>query len=238
MVYLDFEEDLEIKKIAEKYCHLKEDKEKFNLLKGSLEIEKKNYVKELLKEKKYHYKEVGKEKEARCFCIGKVIVILSEEKNTIKEVISLKPFDAGIEKYEKFVGGSYQVYMEQNIKEREKIDKLVDEFNSFGKGNKLEKGKIIEEIENILTENKELGKKTDIWKRMGISNSDKSILSKRYNLFLEFKDDELFADNKNYMRAIEDMVNDKVKDITKGNRTKGEKEEMILQEILEIEGRA
>ena len=41
------------------------------------------------------------------------------------------------------------------------------------------------------------------------------------------------------MRAIENMINDKVKEITKENKTKEEKITFILQEISEIEiGRA
>lgn len=238
MDYLEFDEKLKIKEFVEKKIYIKEkNREKINLLKGSLSIKNKEKVEKLLNDKKYYYESQGEEKEARSFCIGKAIVILNKERNIIKEFISLNNLNDGIDKYMELVNGKHQGHMEYNKEVKGKIDILAEEFNDLGKWNRIEKGRILKEIDAILSEDKMLGKKEEMWERLNIKSYDKSILCKRYNLFLEFKDDELFAENKNYMRAIENMINDKVKEITKENKTKEEKITFILQEISEIEGR-
>ena len=90
MDYLEFDEKLKIKEFVEKKIYIKEkNREKINLLKGSLSIKNKEKVEKLLNDKKYYYESQGEEKEARSFCIGKAIVILNKERNIIKEFISL-----------------------------------------------------------------------------------------------------------------------------------------------------
>ncbi len=83
----------------------------------------------------------------------------------------------------------------------------------------------------ILSQNKELGKKSDIWKELGISNSDKSMLCKRYNLFKEFQDNENFTGDKEWIEAIERMTDLNLKKITKEGLSMEDKENMILSLI-------
>lgn len=229
---LEFEEKLKIKKFLEKKIYLtKKDREKINLLKGTLDFEKKNIVEKLLNDKKYYYTSGGFEDEARSYYIGKAIVILTKERNIMKEFISLKDFDSGIAKYMELVGGEHQGYMEYSIEVKGKIDMLVEDFNDLGKWHRIEKGRILKEIDAILSENKELGTKAEMWEKLGISSSDKSMLCKRHSLFLEFQNNELFNEDNSYMKVIEDMTDAKLKEITKEGLTLQEKEEILLSLI-------
>ena len=229
---LEFEEKLKIKQFLEKKIYIAEkDREKINLLKGSLDFENKNTVEKLLNDEKYYYKSQGEEKEARSYCIGKAIVVLTKDKNIIKEFISLKDFDSGIAKYKEFVGGKNQGYMEYSIEVKGKIDILVDEFNDLGKWHRIEKGRILKEMDAILSKDKELGTKAEMWKKLGISSSDKSMLCKRHSLFLEFQNNGLFDGDNSYMKIIEDMPDAKLKKITKEGLTLQEKEEILLSLI-------
>ena len=59
----------------------------------------------------------------------------------------------------------YLVYNKKNQLDAEK----ENEFRNLGKGNEIEKGKILEEIDNILLENKEIITKEKMWKKLGIN---------------------------------------------------------------------
>ncbi len=229
---LEFEEKLKIKQFLEKKIYIAEkDREKINLLKGSLDFENKNTVEKLLNDEKYYYKSQGEEKEARSYCIGKAIVILNKDRNSMIEFISLRDFYKGIAKYKEFVGGKNQGYMEYSIEVKGKIDILVDEFNDLGKWHRIEKGRILKEMDAILSKDKELGTKAEMWKKLGISSSDKSMLCKRHSLFLEFQNNGLFDGDNSYMKIIEDMPDAKLKKITKEGLTLQEKEEILLSLI-------
>lgn len=239
MNYLDFEKKLKIKEFIEKSYCLSKDEKIFNLLKGSLYIEEMNSVEELLKETTVYYLEQDKKKEvfkeAKSICIGKVIAILTSDEKEVLETISLKEFDSGVDNYKKIIEEMNQEYAnhcKKEINKKDELDLLVEKFKSFGKGKKIEKGKILEEIEEILSENKELGKKTDMWKNLKISNSGKSMLCKRYNLFKEFQENENFSEDKEMIkRAIENMTDLNLKKITKDDTTLEEKENMVLSLI-------
>ena len=232
MDYLELEEKLEIKKNIEKKIYLKEkDEKKINLLKGSLDINQKRKVEKLLQENKYTYTTNGEEKEARSFCIGKVIVILCKDRNSIIKFISLENFDFGISEYIHITEGNNQEYIKENKKIREKLDTLINEFENLGKWDKVKKGKILEEIDDILTENKNLGKKTEMWEKLGISKSDKSMLCKRYNLFKEFQENANYFGDKDCMKVIEEMTDLNLKKVTKEGISMEEKESIILSLI-------
>ncbi len=230
---LEFEEKLKIKHIIEKTIYFTEkDRKKFNLLKGSLESEKIKILEDLLEKEKYYYEEGTKEKEAKCFCIGKALLVLERDERTIIEIISLEDFNFGIDEYRRITGEFFREHMKKALKIRENLEGLVNKFLTLGKLNRIEKGRILEKIDEILTDNKALGKKSDMWmNRLGISSSDKSMLCKRYNLFLEFKDNELFMEEKNYIKVIEDMTDAKLKEITKEELTLQEKEEILVSLI-------
>lgn len=239
MYYLKFEEKLVVKKIADEYCLLRKDEEKFELLKGSLSDSKIKIVEKLLEEVKYFYQNErsSKEKEAKCFCIGKTIVILEMDKKTVLEIISLRDFDLGLNQYKSISGESYREHMKQEIEVGLRLEKLVNEFLSLGKWDKIKKGEILKELDTILTDNKKLGKKTEMWKKLGLSNSDKSMLTKRYNLFKEFEKIEFSLDVEEYRRIVEEMIDGKLKKITNENNPIEEKEKMIMEEIEERKGR-
>ncbi len=233
MYYLEFEERVEVKKIAEKYCRSKKIYEKFfYLLKGSLDIEKRNIVEELLEKSKYYYESErnSKKKEAKCFCIGKTIVILEADKEKVLDIISLVDFDSGINKYREIIGELFRENVKQGMEVRERCDKLVDEFLKLGKWDKIKKGEILEEIDSILTKNQNLGSKKNMWEKLGIIDSTKSMLCKRYKLFKEFEDSELFSGEEGYRRAIEEMKDLKLKEITK----EGTSIEKKIDEILSL----
>lgn len=234
MYYLKFEERLEVKKIAEKYCMSKKIYEKnFDLLKGSLDIEKRNIVEELLEKSKYYYEKErnAKKKEAKCFCIGKVIIILEEDKREVLDIISLMDFDFGINEYKRITGELFRENMKQGMEVRERCDKLVNEFLKLGKWDKIKKGEILEEIDSILTKNQSLGSKKNMWEKLGIIDSTKSLLCKRYNLFKEFENSELFSGEEGYRRVIEEMTDVNLKKITKEGTSTEEKEKMIISLI-------
>lgn len=234
MYYLKFEERLEVKKIAEKYCMSKKIYEKnFDLLKGSLDIEKRNIVEELLEKSKYYYENEinSKKKEAKCFCIGKVIIILEEDKREVLDIISLMDFDFGINEYKRITGELFRENMKQGMEVRERCDKLVNEFLKLGKWDKIKKGEILEEIDSVLTKNQSLGSKKNMWEKLGIIDSTKSLLCKRYNLFKEFENSELFSEEEGYRRAIEEMTDVNLKKITKEGTSTEEKEKMIISLI-------
>ena len=86
-------------------------------------------------------------------------------------------------------------------------------------------------MDAILSKDKELGTKAEMWKKLGISSSDKSMLCKRHSLFLEFQNNGLFDGDNSYMKIIEDMPDAKLKKITKEGLTLQEKEEILLSLI-------
>lgn len=235
MYCLDFEEKLIVKEFAERNCYLSKDEEKLDSLKGSLDIELKNFVEKLLRETTCHYLEEEKNikvfKEVKSHCIGKAIVVLKNDGKTILEIISLKNYNFGIDDYKKFVKEMNQEYMEcfgKEEEEKKKLDILIDEFKNLGKWKKIEKGKILEEIDSILSQDKELGNKGHMWKKLGISNSDKSMFCKRYNLFKEFQENGNFSEDKEWIEVIDRMTDLKLKEITKEGLSVEEKENMIL----------
>ena len=235
MYYLKVEERLEIKKIAENYCvSQKIYEEKFDLLKGSLEIKQRKIVEDLLEKVKYNYEneKSSKEKEAKCFCIGKAIIILESDKRKVIDIISLVDFEFGIAEYKRNTGEFFRENMKQGMEIRERMDTLVNEFLNLSKWDKIKKGEILEEIDNILAENKNLGNKKDMWEKLKIIDSTKSMLCKRYRLFKELEKSEVFTGEKDYRKAIEEMIDVKLKEITKEGKTMEEKEEFILEEIL------
>lgn len=233
---LEFKQKLEIKKMIETKIHSKEkDEKKINLLKGSLEIEKKKEVENLLKEEIYTYKSDNGIKEARSFCIGKAIVVLGKDRDVIIKFISLENFNSGIREYMSFVGGDSRKNSEEN-KIIVELDRLRHSFKNLGKGNKIKKGKILEEIDMILTENENIESKKNMWESLGIIDSTKSMLCKRYNLFKEFENSKTFLGEEGYRRAIENMTDLNLKRITKRGISIEEKEEMILEEMLNGKG--
>lgn len=238
MEYLDFEERLIIKEFAERICYLAKDEEKLDSLKGSLDIEKRNRIEETIKGSKYYYSDGEKNakgfKEVKIYCIGKSIVILKDDRKTIIDIISLKNFDLGIENFKKILEKINQEYMEnfgKEEEEKERLSILENEFKNLGKWERVEKGKILEEMDLILSQDKELGKKTDMWKKLGISNSDKSMFCKRYNLFKELQESETFSGDKDWIKALENMTDANLKKITKEGLLTEEKEEMMLSLI-------
>lgn len=232
MDFLEFEEKLEIKKIIETKIYSKEkDEKKINLLKGSIDIHQKKIVEDLLKKTKYYFEIGNKKYEALKFCIGKAIIIFEKNSKNILEFISLKDFDFGISEYKNLVGNDSQEEFKEMNKIRERFEALINEFKNLGKLNKIEKGRILEEIDEILIQNKELGSKTNTWKYLGISNSDKSMLCKRYNLFREFQENENYLGDKNCIKVIKEMTDLNLKRITKEGMTMKEKEEMIVSLI-------
>lgn len=246
MSYLEFvfEEKLEIKEAIEKYCYSKRNEDKFHtliglleidkvfdLLKGSLSIDKKNIVENLLRERMYYYEVSGKEYKARCFYIGKAIIILAKDRNIILEFIPLNDFDYGINKYKNITEETEQKTIEYSVKIKEKLKELTDKFQNLGKWDKIEKGKILEEIDILFSENKELGKKTDMWEKLGILSSDKSMLCKRYKLFKEFQEYEASSEHKDHLKIIERMTDSNLKKITKGGLLMEEKVNMLEKVI-------
>ena len=91
----------------------------------------------------------------------------------------------------------------------------------------MEVGKILEKIDEILSENKLLGNKATIWEELGISSSEKSMLCKRYNLFREFEEYENFSENQEVMKAIIFITDLNLKEITKKDMSMEEKSKII-----------
>ncbi len=140
MNYLDYEEKLIVKEFVEKSYHSFKDKEKFNLLKGSLNIEQQNFVEELLDKTQCYYPDEEKNakgfKEIKNYLIGKAIIILKNDGKAILEIISLKNFDSGIENFKSFVENMNKEYMEnfgKEEEEKERLDILTNEFKKLGK---------------------------------------------------------------------------------------------------------
>lgn len=237
MSYLNYEEKLTVKELAEKSPYISKNKEKNNLLKGSLDIKQQDSVEKLLGETECYYLEKGKKeefKEAKKYCIGKVIVILKDDGKTIIEVISLKDYDSGIGNFKDFVENMNQEYMKNFGKEeseKERLEALIDKFKSLKKHSKIEKGKVLEEIDNILTENRELSKKTEMWKELGILPTYKSMLCKRHNLFEELQKGVVFSGSEDLFIVIEKMTDAKLKEITKEDVSMEDKESIIFSLI-------
>ena len=238
MKYIDFKDKVAIKALAEKWCHFYKEKERFDSLKGALEIEQVAEVEKLLKDSHIFYSGIEHEKtefeEAVSYCIGKAIVVITSDIKSIIQVISLKNFDIGKEDFKKFqrsMNTEHENTIVRGEEEKKRLDTLIEEFKNLGKSKKIEKGKILEEIDSILSKNKELGSKGDMWKNLGISNSDKSMLCKRYKLFKEFQDNGSFSDDKEWVEAIEGMTDIYLKNIAKEGLSMEEKENMILSLI-------
>ncbi len=235
MKYIDIKDRIAIKALAEKWCKLYKEEEKNYSLKGALEIDQVEEVEKLLKEFPVFYSgiEAGKSEfeEAVSYCIGKAIVITTSDMKTIIQVISLKHFDDGLEDFKDSVSimnKEYENTIVRGDEEKKRLDTLIVEFKNLGKSKKIEKGRVLEEIDSILTKNKELGSKGDMWKNLEISDSDKSMLCKRYKLFKEFQDNGSFSDDKEWVETIERMTDLNLKNIAKKDLSMEEKEKMIL----------
>ena len=235
MKYIDIKDRIAIKALAEKWCKLYKEEEKNYSLKGALEIDQVEEVEKLLKEFPVFYSgiEAGKSEfeEAVSYCIGKAIVITTSDIKNIIQVISLKNFDDGLEDFKDSVSimnKEYENTIVRGDEEKKRLDTLIVEFKNLGKSKKIEKGRVLEEIDSILTKNKELGSKGDMWKNLEISDSDKSMLCKRYKLFKEFQDNGSFSDDKEWVETIERMTDLNLKNIAKKDLSMEEKEKMIL----------
>ncbi len=231
MDFLEFEEKLEIKTTLEKVFYYEENKKNFNLLKGSIDINKKIFVEDLLKKTKYYYDSGNKDREALKFYIGKAIIILEKNRKDILEFISLEDFDSGIKEYRRLVGDDEQEQLKKRNIIKEKFDTLIREFQKLGKFDRIEKGRILDELEDVLAQNRDLGNKTNTWEILGISGTDKSMLSKRYTLFKEFQENKNFSGDKDCIKVINEMTDINLKKITKKGISIEEKEEMILSLI-------
>ncbi len=249
MNYLEFEEKARIRTAIEKYCYLnryeknvkwREDSLDFDrinkLLKGSLDIEKIKRVENYILENQYFYISSSTEKRARVFCIGKAIIMLHDDQNSIIKFIPLDDFEMGIAEYFCFVKDKDSSYNKKKKVDKERLEFLENEFRNLGKGNEIEKGKILEEIDNILLENKEIITKEKMWEKLGINSDLKSYFCKRYKLFKEFETAEFFSGEENYRNAIEQMPLPILKNITKKGTTDEKKESAILEEIIKIKG--
>lgn len=234
MDYLEFEEKLEMKKNLEKYFYSKKDEKGIDLLKGSLDIEQKRIVEDLLQTTEYYYGESADK--ALKFYIGKTIAILEKDKKGVLMIILLENFEDGINEYAKIVEKFGQGHIMHIGKVREELDELIKKFRDLGKSDKIEKGKILEKIDGILSENKGLVNKTEMWKGLGISNSGKSMLCKRYNLFREFEENEKFSENQEVMKAIIFMTDFNLKEITKKDMSMEEKGK-IMESLINREKR-
>ncbi len=222
MNHLEFEEKLAIKDLAEKFCYLYKNEKVFDSLKGSLSLERKKCIEELIGKKVYYYLDEVKNakifKEARVYSVGKAIIITKDDSKSIIEVISLKDYEAGIEEYKKFAEEMNKEYMENFGKEKEneeKFDEFIEQFKNTRKSEKVERGRILIEIDSILSENKERGIKTETWKKLGISPTEKSMLCKRYNLFKEFQGSSSFWNNTDFSKDIDNLTDLELKEITK-----------------------
>lgn len=231
MDFLEFEEKLEIKTTLEKVFYYEKNMKNLKLLKGSIDINKKIFVEDLLKKTKYYYDSGNKDCEALKFYIGKAIIILEKNRKDILEFISLEDFDSGIEEYRRLVGDDEQEQLKKKNIIKENFATLIREFQKLGKFDRLEKGRILDELENILAQNRDLGNKTNTWEMLGISGPDKSMLSKRYTLFKEFQENKNFSGDKDCIKVINEMTDINLKKITKKGISIEEKEEMILSLI-------
>lgn len=249
MNYLEFEEKVRIRTVIEKYCYLnryeenvkwREDSLDFDrikkLLKGSLDIEKIKKVENYILENQYFYISSSTEKRARVFCIGKAIIMLHDDQNSIIKFIPLDDFEKGIAEYLYFVKDKDSSYNKKKKLDKERLEFLENEFRNLGKGNDIEKGKILEEIDNILSENKEISGKLKMWEKLKINGDLKSQFCKKYKLFKEFETAEVFSGEENYRNAIEQMSITILKNVTKKGSTDEKKENAILEEIIKIKG--
>lgn len=237
MDYLDYEMKVNIKVMAEKYCNSIKNNEKFNLLRGSFELSVRgNIEKQLLGIKLFYLdKEKGEDfKEAKYYFIGKSVVVIDAEEKSIIEVISLLDHASNLKEFFEFVEKFNKEYIERYVLEKNqkiRLDDLVNEFKNLKKNRRIEKGRILEEISDMLEKNKGLGTKKVMWTELGITDSIKSIFCKRYRLFEEFKTNEMFSTEEECREIIENMPDGKLKETTKEGLSFQEKEKMILDLI-------
>lgn len=251
MKHLEFEEKAQIRKSLEKYCLSKKyeddlkwwkgpfDIDRFSkLLKGSLDIEKMKEVEKNIQENQYMYPSYGHPERARIFCIGKAIIIMHKSQNTIIKFIPLDDFKTGMAEYMRIVQGKNSSYNKKKIEAKQRLEFLENEFIGLGEGNEIEKGRILDEIDSILLENKEMGKKGEMWKKLEITDDKKSHLCKRYNLFKKFENSEIIEGKEDFRKTIEMMTVATLKEITKEDVSDQEKEKRILEEMLKMKDRS
>ncbi len=237
MNYLEYEMKMNIKVMAEKYCHLINDNEKFNLLKGSFELSVRQEIEKQLVGVTLYYPDKEKYddfKEAKYYYIGKSIVVVDAEGKSIIEIISLLDYVSGLKEFFEFVAKFNKDYEESHVIEKEqktRLEELVNEFKNSKKNKRIEKGRILEAITDILEKNRGLGTRKAMWQELGITDSIKSILSKRYKLFEEFKSNKMFSTEEECREIIENMPDGKLKKITNDDLQLGDKENMILDLI-------
>lgn len=233
MDYLENEVKMSIKGMAEKYCYSINDNEKFDLLKGSFELSVMQKIKNKIEGTNLYYLEKnGEFKEAKYYYIGKSIVIVDAEGKSIIEIISLLDHASGLKEFFEFAenfNGKYEENYGMEEEQKIRLDELVNEFMALKKNRKIEKGKILEEISNILVANKELGTRDAMWKALKINSDNKSKLCKRYNLFNEFKSNGMFSNEEECREIIENMTDEKLKEITREGLSFHEKEKKILE---------
>ena len=240
MEKLVYEKKVKIKVMAEEYCHKnekenkKENNEKFNLLRGSFELSVREEIEKQLAGIKLYYSDKEKYddfKEAKLYYIGKSLVVVDEEEKSVIEIISLLDYDSGLTGFYEFVEKFNKGYEENHVMEKEqekRLDELANEFKNLKKNKRIEKGRILEEISDILEKNKGLGAKGVIWEELKITSSIQSNLCKRYKLFEEFKLNKMFSTEEECREIIENMPDIKLKEITYKDLKLEDREKMIL----------
>ena len=240
MEKLVYEKKVKIKVMAEEYWkkkkkgHKKENNEKFNLLRGSFELSVREEIEKQLAGIKLYYSDKEKYddfKEAKLYYIGKSLVVVDEEEKSVIEIISLLDYDSGLTGFYEFVEKFNKGYEENHVMEKEqekRLDELANEFKNLKKNKRIEKGRILEEISDILEKNKGLGVKGVIWEELKITSSIKSNLCKRYKLFEEFKLNKMFSTEEECREIIENMPDIKLKEITYKDLKLEDREKMIL----------
>ena len=215
MKSIEYSKKMLVRKFVENECYHNGKKEEINLLKGSIKIDQLNEIEAIIKDKKH-------DKELEIICIGKLLVFLTDNGKKIFKMISVKDYDIGVQNLKECLGDMY--------KKHEKENESHSVLRVFIRG--FEKGRILIEIESILAENKGFGKKKDMWEKLDISSSDKSMLCKRYYLFKNLENSEVFLGEKDLKLTIENMTDLKLKEVTKKGISKEECENQILSLMI------
>lgn len=235
MFELEFEEKFKYKVIMEKVFYNLRNNKECNLLKGSLDRYKIDKINEyIIENDKLYYNGNNKEMK-KMVLIGKIVGIFNS-KNELLNSISFKNFEDGLEILSNRISENRNIVLndaKENIEGKEKLEEVMSDFKKLGKSKEIEKGKLIIDIEELLNINKELGKKGEIWKELGISPTKKSLLTKKYKLFEEMKENLVINEGENNLKiTIENLTDAKLKEITKQNATTEEKEEEILKIMI------
>lgn len=224
MKSIEYSKKMLVRKFVENECYHNGKKEEINLLKGSIKIDQLNEIEAIIKDKKH-------DKELEIICIGKLLVFLTDNGKKIFKMISVKDYDIGVQNLKECLGDMYKKHEKEN-ESQIRLKKLEDEFMNLKQTDKIEKGRILIEIESILAENKGFGKKKDMWEKLDISSSDKSMLCKRYYLFKNLENSEVFLGEKDLKLTIENMTDLKLKEVTKKGISKEECENLILSLMI------